>query len=163
MLQKINYVKYIGRFYDFSIEGTADSDPSFKKFNLIYADNGTGKSTVSTILKSLWRNDPQRLIEKRTIGADDESAVSLQVDNKNYTFKNGRWNQTPEISIEIFDEEFVAKNVFSPNGVELENRRELFNYIVLGEENVNKVVEVKRLNDLIGGDLKIKIDNAERK
>lgn len=163
MLQKINHVKNIGRFYNVSIQGTADSDPSFKKFNLIYADNGTGKSTFSTILKSLWKNDPQRLIEKRTIGADDESTVSLQVDNKTYTFQNGQWNQTPEISIEIFDEEFVAKNVFSPNGVELENRRELFNYIVLGEENVNKVVEVKRLNDLIGGDLKTKIDDAERK
>jgi len=163
MLQKINHVKNIGRFYNVSIQGTADSDPSFKKFNLMYADNGTGKSTFSTILKSLWQNDPQRLIEKRTIGATDESTVSLQVDGKTYTFQNSQWNQTPEIAIEIFDEEFVTKNVFSPNGVELENRRELFNYIVLGEENVTKVEEVKRLNDLINGDLKIQIDNSENR
>ena len=53
--------------------------------------------------------------------------------------------------------------MFSPNGVELENRRELFNYIVLGEENVAKVAEVKKLNDLINGDLKTKIDDAETK
>lgn len=162
MLQKINHVKNIGRFYNVSVQGTAESDPSFKAFNLIYADNGTGKSTISTILKSLWQNAPQRLIEKRTIGTSDESTVSLQVDNQTYTFQNGQWNQTPNVAIEIFDEEFVAKNVFSPNGVELENRRELFNYIVLGEENVAKVEEVKQLNDLINGDLKTAIDDAER-
>ena len=163
MLEKINHVKNIGRFYDVSISGTADRDHSFRKFNLIYADNGTGKSTFSTILKSLWENSPKRLIEKRTIGATDESTISLQINNKTYTFKNKQWNQTPEVAIEIFDEEFVAKNVFSPSGVELENRRELFNYIVLGEENVAKVEEVKQLNDLINGDLKTQIDNAENK
>ena len=163
MIEKINHIKNIGRFYNVSIQGTPDSDPSFKKFNLIYADNGTGKSTFSTILKSLWKNDPQRLIEKRTIGCADESNISIQVGGKTHIFQNGKWNQIPEIAIEIFDEEFVAKNVFSPNGVELENRRELFNYIVLGEENVAKVAEVKKLNDLINGDLKTKIDDAETK
>lgn len=162
MLQKINHVKNIGRFYNVSIQGTADSDPSFKKINLIYADNGTGKSTFSTVLKSLWQNDPQRLIEKRTIGAEDESTISLQISDRAYTFQNGQWNQTPDVAIEIFDEEFVAKNVFSPGGVELENRRELFNYIVLGEENVAKVEEVKRLNSFITGDLKDSIESAER-
>lgn len=163
MLEKINHIKNIGRFYNVSIQGTPDSDPSFKKFNLIYADNGTGKSTFSTILKSLWKNDPQRLIEKRTIGSTDESNINIQIKGKSYIFQNGIWNQTPEIAIEIFDEEFVAKNVFSPNGVDLENRRELFNYIVLGEENVSKVNEVKKLNDLINGDLKSKIEDAEGK
>jgi wobble nucleotide-excising tRNase len=163
MIEKINHIKNIGRFYNVSIQGTPDSDPSFKKFNLIYADNGTGKSTFSTILKSLWKNDPQRLIEKRTIGCADESNISIQVGGKTHIFQNGKWNKIPEIAIEIFDEEFVAKNVFSPNGVELENRRELFNYIVLGEENVAKVAEVKKLNDLINGDLKTKIDDAETK
>ena len=163
MLQKITHIKNIGRFYDVWIEGTADSDPSFKKFNLIYADNGTGKSTLSTILKSLWKNDPQRLIEKRTIGAEDDSTINLKINNRDYIFKNRQWNQTPsDVEIEIFDEEFVAKNVFSPNGVELENRRELFNYIVLGEENVAKVEEVKQLNRFINDDLKHKIENAER-
>lgn len=163
MLEKINHVKNIGRFYNVSIQGTADSDPSFKKFNLIYADNGTGKSTFSTILKSLWENNPQRLIEKKTIGATDESAVSIQVSNKTYTFQNEQWNKIPEVTIEIFDEEFVSKNVFSPSGVDLENRRELFNYIILGEENVAKVEQVRQLNDLINGDLKTQIDNSENK
>ena len=96
MLEKIEYVKNIGRFYDVSIKGTADSDPGFKKFNLIYADNGTGKSTFSTILKSLWKNDPQRLIEKRTIGCADESNISIQVGGKTHIFQNGKWNSIAE-------------------------------------------------------------------
>jgi len=161
MLQKINHVKNIGRFYNVSVQGTADSDPSFQKFNLIYADNGTGKSTISTILKSLWYNDPTRLTEKRTIGATDASVVSMQVNGTTHTFQNSEWNAPPDVLIEIFDEEFVARNVFSPNGVELDNRRELFNYVVLGEENVAKVEEVKRLDRQIKEDLKDSIETSE--
>ncbi len=163
MFQKINSVKNIGRFYDVNFKDMPGSSLSLKQFTLIYADNGTGKSTFSTILKSLWQNDPQRLIEKKTIGAKGESEISLQISHRTYTFKNRQWNKTPDIAIEIFDEEFVVKNVFSPSGVELENRRELFNYIVLGEENVAKVEEVKRLHTSIKGELKNNIETAERK
>ncbi len=162
MLQKINYIKNIGRFYNVSIKGTADSNPCFEKFNLIYADNGTGKSTISTILRSLWQNNPQKLIEKKTIGADDEPSISLQINDKNYIFQNLQWNQIPDITIEIFDEEFVAKNVLLPSGVELENRRELFKYIVLGEDNVTKTEEVNRLNQC-NNVLKNNIQDAEQK
>tara|TARA_B110000503_G_scaffold141908_1_gene236966 strand:+ start:5308 stop:7602 length:2295 start_codon:yes stop_codon:yes gene_type:complete len=161
MLEKINHIKNIGRFYDLDLNVKASSTNVLKKFSLIYADNGTGKSTISTILKSLSHNDPQKLIEKRTIGATDISTVSLQINSNEYIFKDDKWNKTTDIEIRIFDEEFVAKNVFLPNGVDLQNSRELFNYIVLGEENVDKIQEVKNLNNFISPNLKEKIKNAE--
>ena len=161
MLNNFKKVKNIGRFYDVSIGGTDTCAATFKKFNLIYADNGTGKSTITTILKSLWKNDPQKLIEKRTIGAIGESFVELNVDDETYKFENNQWNKNPKIDFEIFDEEFVEKNVFSPKGVDVENRRELFNYIVFDEKTVNKVNEIQALDSQLKGELKNAIDTAE--
>jgi hypothetical protein len=161
MLKNINHIKNIGRFYDVVPNLNASSTNGLKKFSLIYADNGTGKSTISTILKSLSHKEPQKLIEKKTIGATGNSTVSLQINSNEYIFKNDEWNKIPDINIRIFDEEFVAKNVFLPNGVDLQNTRELFNYIVLGEENVDKIEEVKNLDNLIRTNLKVKINNAE--
>tara|TARA_R110002073_G_scaffold9448_11_gene48133 strand:- start:2996 stop:5281 length:2286 start_codon:yes stop_codon:yes gene_type:complete len=161
MFERINHIKNVGRFYNVLTAGTKDSDPSFKKFNLIYADNGTGKSTISSILKSLWRNEPWRIIERKTIGAEEDSTISVRVDGKPHTFENGKWNKTPEIPMDLFDEEFVSKNVFSPSGVDTTNRRELFNYVVLGEENVEKILEVQELDNFIKGDLKTQIESAE--
>jgi wobble nucleotide-excising tRNase len=163
MLQKINHIKNIGKFYNVSPKGTDSSDPSFKKFNLIYADNGTGKSTISTILKSLWRNDSQLLIEKRTIGANDETSVSLKIGEKDYIFCNGKWNNKPEIECDIFDEDFIAKNIFLGDNIDTNNRRELFKHVVLGEDNVKKVEEIKRLTDLINNDIKPDIEEGEKR
>ena len=86
MLKKINHIKNIGRFYDLDLNVKGSSTNGLEKFSLIYADNGTGKSTISTILKSLSHNDPQKLIEKKTIGSTDISTVSLQINSNEYIF-----------------------------------------------------------------------------
>ncbi len=161
MLKNFKKIKNIGRFYDVSIENKGNCTATFKKFNLIYADNGTGKSTITTILKSLWENDAQRLIEKRTIGATGKSFVELNVDNKTYKFENNKWNKTPEIDLKVFDEEFVEKNVFVLSKIEPTNRRKLLKHIVLGEENVGNIKKIEELNDLLKGELKDKIEQAE--
>ncbi len=162
MLEKIFNIKNIGRFYDVSIQDPADRNDVFKNFNLIYADNGTGKSTISTILKSLWKDDPQRLINKRTIGTTGEISAELQISGTIYKFENGQWDQEPRIALEIFDEEFVEKNVFSLSEVGQENRRGLFKYIVLGDNNVAKVKKIETLDSRLKGELKDAIETAER-
>ncbi len=161
MLNNIKKVKNIGRFYDVSIENKGNCTANFKKFNLIYADNGTGKSTITTILKSLWENDPQRLIEKQTIGATGESFVELNVDNKTYKFENNKWNKTPEIDFTVFDEEFVEKNIFVLSKIEPANRHKLFKHILFGEETVDKVKKIEDLDNQIKEELKNAIDAAE--
>ncbi len=161
MLKNFKKIKNIGRFYDVSIENKGTCAATFKKFNLIYADNGTGKSTITTILKSLWENDPQRLIEKQTINATGESFIELNVDNKTYKFENNKWNDTPDINFKVFDEEFVEKNIFVLSKIEPANRHKLFKHILFGEETVDKVKEIETLDKKLKGELKNKIDTAE--
>lgn len=145
MLNKINHIKNVARFYDVMPSGTSSSDPSFKKFTLIFAENGTGKSTLSSILKSLNLNDPSPILSKTTISGTGASEVSLKLDDTDYVFVNNSWRSTPEKNILIFDEDFVQRNVFTTSGVDANNKRELFNYVILGEENFKKIEEINEI------------------
>lgn len=54
MIQKINHIKNIERFYEVTPKGTPASSCTLERFNLPYADNGTGKTTLGAIVKSRW-------------------------------------------------------------------------------------------------------------
>ncbi|HAT2079995.1 AAA family ATPase [Legionella pneumophila] len=147
MLVKVNHIKNVGRFYEVMPKGTADSSPTFEKFNLIYADNGTGKTTLSAILKSLANNEPERILTRKTIPGNNNCEVSLSIDNKECNFLNNSWKKLPDSTFMIFDDEFIEKSVFSPSGIDTNHKRQLFNYVVLGEENVIKAREMQSLID----------------
>ncbi len=145
MLNKINHIKNIARFYDVMPTGTSTSDPSFHKFTLIYAENGTGKSAISSILKSLDTQDPTPILTKHTISGTGPSEVSLRVNDRDCVFVNDNWRDATDTKILIFDEEFVQRNVFTTSGVDASNKRELFNYVILGEENYEKIEEINAI------------------
>lgn len=145
MLVKINHIKNVGRFYEVTPRGTPESSCTFERFNLIYADNGTGKTTLSAIIKSLAYNDPERVLTRKTIPGDNDCEISIHIDNKECNFLNEDWKKLPDSTFAIFDEEFIEKSVFSPSGIDISHKRQLFNYVVLGEENVEKAREMQSL------------------
>lgn len=145
MLRKINHIKNIGRFYEVVPKGTQESNCMLERFNLIYADNGTGKTTLGAIIKSMAYNEPERILCRKTISGIGQCEVSLQVDDKQYNFLNDVWKKIPDSHFAIFDEEFIEKNVFSTVGVDTDHKRQLFNYVVLGEDNVEKAREMQEL------------------
>lgn len=145
MLLKINHIKNIGRFYEVVPKSTPESSCTLERFNLIYADNGTGKTTLGAIIKSLAYNEPERLLSRKTISSTGPCEASLQVDDKQCNFLNGSWKKLPDSLFAIFDEEFIEKNIFSTSGVGTDQKRQLYNYVVLGEENVEKARELQEL------------------
>lgn len=150
MLLKINHIKNVGRFYEVTPKGTPESSCSFERFSLIYADNGTGKTTLGAIIKSVAYDEPERILTRKTIASDGPCEVSIQIDNKTCNFLNNKWGKLPDSKFAIFDEEFIEKNIYSAAGVDTNHKRELFNYVVLGEENVDKFREFQSLtNDKI--------------
>lgn len=86
MLVKINHIKNVGRFYEVAPRGTPESSCTFERFNLIYADNGTGKTTLSAIIKSLAYNDPERVLTRKTIPGNNDCEISIRIDNKECNF-----------------------------------------------------------------------------
>ena len=147
MLLKINHIKNIGRFYEVTPKGTPQSSCTLERFNLLYADNGTGKTTLGAIIKSLAFNEPERILSRKTIAGSGSCEASLEVDGQQCNFLNDVWKKSPSSKFAIFDEEFIEKNIFSMTGIGTDHRRQLFNYVVLGEENVDMAQELEALTN----------------
>lgn len=132
MIEKINYIDNTGLFVRMS--GAANVD--LKRLNLIYAENGRGKTTISAILRSLMSGEPIHINERRSIGCQSDPHVVLTCEgNQTVQFQNGSWSRTlPEIV--IYDDVFVANNVCSGLMVDPSHRQNLHE-LVVGEQGVS--------------------------
>ena len=63
MITKIHNIRGVGRFRDFA----ANPPIELGKLNLIYSENGQGKSTLSDILRSAAEGDHTRLLVERQL------------------------------------------------------------------------------------------------
>jgi len=143
MIKKIITVKNVGRLVDCSPKG----DVEFRKINLIYSENGRGKTTIGAILRSLRTNEPTRIEARHTLGVAEKPEVLLRLDGSNATYKNGIWDCTlPDL--EIFDADFVNENVFSGAYVDHEHKKNLYRFAV-GEQGVLLAKKVDDLDDEI--------------
>ncbi|MEA3308184.1 MAG: AAA family ATPase [Chloroflexota bacterium] len=118
---------------------------NIEKFNIIYADNGRGKSMLAAILRSLSTGEPRIIMERHTLGSTNVPEVSLLIDNHSRAeFQNQKWSMTlPEV--EVFDAAFVSSNVYSGDSVELDHRRNLYRF-VLGSQGVALASQVDELD-----------------
>lgn len=144
LLKKIISIKNVGKFVNVRPQKGVNSDLS--SLNIYYAENGSGKTTFSTILRSLSTEMPEYLIGKKSISGEGEPEVEIHTyfDGK-IAFKNGRWTK-PFPAIEIFDARFIHDNIFRGSSIELDHRRNLYQFI-LGEEGVSLA---QRLLDISG-------------
>jgi len=117
----IKRLRDCGIFKDF----TWPSDlPKFGRYNLIYGWNGTGKTTLSRIL---------RYMEKRTVPVGE---ITVEVDGKDIQHSDFTNITVP---IRVFNREFREDSVFPFGGGDLPP------IFVLGAESVEKQKEVERL------------------
>ena len=143
MIEKILEIKNVGKFVNFSPKG----DVEFRKLTLIFGENGSGKTMLSAILRSLGSSDPACVLERKTIRSTAPVEVVVRADNANYAFKNGKWDAVAA-GINVFDSTFVNENVYSGVYVELEHKRNLYKYIVgkKGVELASAVDDLDRQN-----------------
>ena len=114
MLTLINLVRNVGRFDSVS----AGSEIPLQKFTVLYGENGRGKTTISSILKSLATNDPRLVEERHRLGAQDPPHIVVASSNGQHIYENGAWSQSDD-RIVVFDDSFVDQNVCS--GIEIGN------------------------------------------
>jgi len=138
-LSKFVSIKNIGRFQNYNAAG----DVMLKRFTLVFAENGRGKSTLCAILRSAQSNGPDYVIGRRTLGTTDAPQVHLLTASGAVTFKAGAWSQ-PMPHLAIFDSTFVAENVFSGDAVDLDHKRNLYR-VIIGNAGVTMA---QKLNDL---------------
>src|SRR5580700_5248717 len=96
-LHQIKHIGSVGRFRAASASG----DVTFKKFTLIFGENGRGKTTLCSILRSLQTDDPNIVLGRTTLGSGKAPNVVIQFEDGNALFKDGAWNK-PNDRLRIF-------------------------------------------------------------
>lgn len=103
-IQKIQKIKEYKSFRDYSWHKFCNTECFHDKINLLYGENGSGKSSICNILKSVSQNKKfERYIP---------TASELLIDSVEYKFTNNNWDRyIDRDKILFFDREFVDKNV----------------------------------------------------
>lgn len=125
MLKKIVAIKNVGRFRNSASAG----DQHLAKHTFIVAANGYGKSTICAILRSLQTEDSTHISGRKILGVDGKTSIELLFDTGPIRFDGTSWNNArPNIS--IFDNMFIAENIYAGESVSLDHKRNLHKIIV---------------------------------
>ena len=130
MLDRIELIQGVGLLHD------ANGKPhSCQRATLVYADNGRGKSTLATVLRSAATGDPTLVSHRRTVDGVLPPKVTLQFSNGHkVNFSANAWSESrPEVL--VFDADFVERNVHSGGAVSTGHRKNLLEF-ALGEAAV---------------------------
>lgn len=121
---------------------------NFKKLTLIYGENGGGKTTLTSVFRSLTTNNPE--IIRNRISTNHTTTQAAQISqtatptNISTLFGAGGWtNQFPDI--EIFDIHFINDNIYSGFDFSDVHRKQLHQFVI-GSQGVaiqNQIEENK--------------------
>ncbi len=126
MISKIHHIHSVGRFSDF----TAKEPVVFGKLTLIFGENGTGKSTLSDILRSLTEEEPRRLAGRESLARTRPQSIHLELhDESTIEFKHGSWTRTLA-DVLVFDEVFINENIYAGNVVTTDHTRNMVDIII---------------------------------
>lgn len=129
MVEHLGLLKNIGQF-----DCVIGSKMPFSKHTLIYAENGRGKTTLASILRSLSCDDSALINDRHRLGSQDTPHLIIKAQNQNYIFKDGVWS-APLLKIVVFDDNFIAQNVCS--GIEIEaGHKQSLHELILGAQGV---------------------------
>lgn len=151
MITSFQKIKGVGRYANFIAANVPleQQTANFQQFNLIYGDNGTGKTTLVHILRSL-KGDNQFLLKKRTFGYTDSPEVVINAKRLRETqliYQNFQW-QEQDHNIEIFDVHFINNNVYTGLEIQNDHKKKLFE-IILGDNGVQLKNEIQLIKQRI--------------
>lgn len=134
-VKQVKHIRSVGRFRSCAAEG----DVTFKKYTVIFGENGRGKTTLCSILRSLQTNNPDIVVGRQTLGSSSEPNIVLTLSSGTALFKDGQWNSVPT-NLRIFDAQYVADNIYFGDAIGTNQRRNLCN-LILGKDGVTLAAE----------------------
>ncbi len=119
MIKRIKLLKNVGQFDSVN----PDLRSALDKLTLVYGENGSGKTTIAVILRSLGTNNAALITDRKRLLDQGEPHVVIETNDKQfYSFENGKWLIT-FADIAIFDDHFVEQNVCSGLAVGTEHKK----------------------------------------
>lgn len=140
-LNKIIDVQKVGRFEKLHVP----TGLRFSKLNLVFGENGWGKSTIADILRSLAIGEPKIINGRETLACAGDQKVVLLVDNNQATFDSGRW-QGPCPKVAVYDQVFINQNIFSGDFVSHDHLKKQYG-LVVGENGVRLMGEIVAIDE----------------
>lgn len=127
MIKKILKLKGVGRFKSFS---STDDDLSMAKTTLIFGYNTYGKSTLTSVFRSLKDSNNHLIEGRKTFGTSGIQEIEILDSNHQKFIFDSKWSC---VEIEIFDNDFISKNVFYGDSINKEQQSSLYE-ILIGED-----------------------------
>ncbi|PQL92699.1 RloC protein [Apibacter adventoris] len=138
MIKKIDIQKF-GLFFDYSWNSEIGSDPdkhSFKKVNIIYGRNYSGKTTLSRIFRCVEKEEIHKDYPdaKFTISTDDDGTI---INESNLTYSK---------NIRVYNTDFVKDNLSWLHNEE----GEILPFTLLGGDNTFIEGKIKDIDNQLG-------------
>lgn len=123
---------------------------SFRKFTLIFGENGRGKTTLCAIFRSLQTRQSTFIHGRRTLGSSQNPQVTITLTSGQVVFQNGAWSSaSSDINLRIFDAHYIAENIYSGDVISVDQRRNLCR-VILGEQGVTLANRYDEIDKEIG-------------
>lgn len=135
MIKRINLLRGIGRFS--ALNSTPGTQGDFSSMNVIYASNACGKSTLCDVFRSLDTGNPAYVIGRKRLGSDVQPEIVISLEGGRPTrFQNAQWHERDNCPpIHVYDDRFVAENVFIGHHISVDQRRNLYG-LVIGDQAI---------------------------
>lgn len=136
MLERIQLIDNIGNYFQVNAGSI-----QFQPVNIIYGENRNGKSTLCDIFYSLALNNPQLILDRKSIIANQAPSEINQTIKMKFSgqsraiqFQNNNWDSIPpdDSRLYIFDHGFIHRNVMTGVNYTRENSTNMSGFI-LGE------------------------------
>jgi len=135
MIKRLDVLKGVGKFS--TLNPSKGTEGDFADFNIIYAKNACGKSTLCDVFRSASVGDPAYVIGRRRIGYPETQEIIFTSDNgKTVRLQNLEWQGRENCpKIHVFDDRFIADNVIIGHHVSVDQRRNLYG-LVIGDQGL---------------------------
>jgi wobble nucleotide-excising tRNase len=139
MITKIQRLKNVGKFYDFSSRGPG---LDWHKNTFLFAPNAYGKSTLVDICRSLRDNNSKIIQARKTLGSSTNPEAVFVIDGINHVFNGIKWEKA-FAEIKIFDVPFIHANILTDE-IEHEHRKNMHK-IIIGAAGVKLAEDLSAL------------------
>jgi len=141
MIESFYEIRNVGRFVD---EKYPELD--FARVNLIFAENGCGKTTLAEILHSLGEGEPGYVVERATVDSTRDPQVGIYANDKRAYFNDGEWHgPVGDVHVKVFDERFINENIYSGYILQHEHKKQLHQFII-GSKGREKSEKIERID-----------------